>query len=742
VDPFPAGGRNITFSGTVRQIDSALGTRIHRYRWHGETHFATAVEPTIPLALTPVVHGFAALHDFGPRPQSHAARPVAGTLRGSSAAAVPQIGFGGTNFLAPGDFATIYDGVSARTQGLTGTGHSIVILGQASIHTADISSFFGIFSLSAAMPTVINYLGTPPSGGNDEFESDLDLEWSAAIAPGASITFVTSPPTQGGVYQAAVYAVNNNVGDVISLSYGGCEAANGVSGTVAWHDLWRQAAAQGTSVFVSSGDSGAAGCDADTNPTATGGLGVNALCTSPYSTCVGGTEFSADVGNPSAYWSGTNGSALTSALGYIGEAVWNESAAVGGSALYATGGGQSVVFPKPPWQYLAGPSAAGPTLTPTALDGVRDVPDVSLSSANHDARFTCYQLLCPSTAQQVTTLYGAFGTSAAAPSMAGIAALVAQQQGKRLGNINPVLYGLSRLQAAGGIGVFHRISSGNNGVPGLPSVNGQTGFTAGTEPYNLATGLGSVDIGALLKAWTSAPALATGLSPANVVISAAQTAGAVTLTQSSSTSWKATTATNWLGITPASGSGSAALSFTALANPSTSPRTGTITIAGLILTVVQAAASSSNGAAVVSLSPKAIAFGSAALGTTAAAQRVVVSNSGNATLTLSYAGIGGAQPGDFSASGNCLAGSNLIPPGGSCFLDVAFSPSADGARSASLSFMPQGLTAFTVALSGTGTGSAPLNTGDVPLPPWSLGLLGICLWWVAARAAVSSSRAP
>ena len=731
VDPVPPGARSLSFSGSVAQIDAALGTRMHGYRWKGEAHYATAVDPSIPAALAPVVRGFAALHDFGPRPQSHAALPVTGSLAGLSGGPAPQITSGSTHYLAPADFMSIYDGGAGHNQGLTGTGRNIAILGQASIHTADIASFFSIFSLTAALPAVINYLGAPPSGGGDEFESDLDLEWSAAVAPGASVTLIASPPAQGGVFAAAQYAVNNNLWDIISLSYGGCEAANGASGTVAWHNLWQQAAAQGTSVFVSSGDSGAAGCDVDTSASAVGGLGVNALCTSPYSTCVGGTEFAADVNNPATYWSGTNGAALGSALGiYIPEAVWNESGAVsGGTALYATGGGQSMVFPKPPWQFMAGPSAPGPTTTPTAFDGVRDVPDISLSSANHDARFTCYQLLCPTTAAQVSTLYGAFGTSAAAPSMAGIIALVGQGQGKRLGNVNPVLYSLSKLQTTAGYNVFNRIASGNNGVPGLPTVSGQTGFAAGPEPYNLATGLGSIDIGSLLSNWSNAPGEAPGLAPSNIVVPASQSVGAVTLNQATASAWTATTTYPWLSISPVSGNGSAALSFTAAANVATIPRTGTITIAGQTLTVVQAAGSASPGAPIVSVTPNALAFGSAALGTSTAAQRVLVSNSGNATLTLTYAGVSGPQAGDFVATGNCLAGSNQIPPGGSCFLDVDFAPTADGARAASLSFAPQGLAAFAVALSGSGTGIAPppAASGDVPMPPWAIALLGIAL---------------
>ena len=285
--------------------------------------------------------------------------------------------------------------------------------------------------------------------------------------------------------------MNHNLAPVVSLSFGACEAAMGAAGNQFWNSLWQQAAAQGMTVLVSSGDSGAAGCDSPTSGTATHAAGVNGLCSTPYSICVGGTQFS-DTSNPTAYWSASNASNLASALGYIPEAAWNSSGP--GAGLWAGGGGASQMYTKPSWQ--SGPGVPA--------DGHRDVPDVSLNSSTHDG--------------YLVALNGKFyvfgGTSAAAPSLAGIMSLVVQRSGAPLGNANPGLYALATKQANAGAAVFHDTTSGNNSVPGT------TGFAAGAG-FDLATGLGSVDAFQLVNHWSDStvptPALQiTGASSVSV----------------------------------------------------------------------------------------------------------------------------------------------------------------------------------------------------------------------------------
>ncbi len=245
-----------------------------------------------------------------------------------------------------------------------------------------------------------------------------------------------------------------------------------------YSNLWQQAAAQGITAMISSGDSGAAGCDSPSETKATGGAAVNGLCSTPYSVCVGGTELT-EAGNNNLYWSATNNASGGSALSYIPEVAWNESASNGGSDLWATGGGASAYYPKPAWQSGAGVPA----------DGKRDVPDVALAAAGHDGYLV----------DILGSLYLVGGTSAASPTFAGLMALVNQKTGARQGNANTTLYALASLAASGGAQLFHGTTCGNNSVPGVG------GFTAGSH-YNQATGLGSADAFVLVNHWTDASA--------------------------------------------------------------------------------------------------------------------------------------------------------------------------------------------------------------------------------------------
>jgi len=721
IDALPAGGRSIQFSGTVAQLDRAFGTHMHHYDWHGERHLATASNPTIPTALAGVVRGFASLHDFRHQPQ--VVRLATGVPGATGTASAPQLNAtNGNHYLGPGDYAVIYDLSASYAAGLNGAGHSIAVLGRTDIVAGDLSTYRNTFGLGANAP-LITYNGKNPGiVSGDELESDLDLEWSGGVAPGATIQFITSPNTGNtdGIDLSAQYAVSNNVADIISVSYGSCESPTEVAGGAVpfYHQLWQQAAAQGISVLVSSGDAGAADCDPANASTAVAGLGVNRLCSSPYSTCVGGTQFTADVATPATYWAANNAPSLATALSYIGEGVWNESGSNGGSGLYSSGGGASLYFAKPSWQYAVG----------VPSDGLRDVPDLALTAAQHDG----YWVYTSDVSTKTTTSVSVGGTSASTPAMAGIVALIAQKQGKRLGNINAVLYGLSNLQASGGASVFHRITSGNNSVPGQP------GFSASSQDpsYNQATGLGSVDAGLLIAHWTDAAASIATLSPSAALVPAAATQGALTLNLGAAVAWTASSNSAWLGLletgnangsvtgsiaSTASGTGPASLTFAAQAN-SGAARTGTITINGLTLTVTQAAATTPVGGQIV-LSPASLTFGSAAVGGASAPQRLTVGNSGAGSLTLGSIALAGSNPGDYASSGSCAAGL-ILTPGASCYLDLSFRPTAVGSRPASLLVGNS-----SVSLSGTGTAAVADSaaSADVPLPLWAYALLALGL---------------
>ena len=474
IDQVANGRMWINFSGDVQSVERAFQTSIHKYDVNGETHHANATDPTIPRALSGLVQGVVSLNDFRKHPNSTISQ-LPPDFTSST----------GANFLAPADFATIYD-VNPLYNGapaIDGTGQTIAIVGRTDINLADVQFFRSFFGLPAKDPVFIHNGADPGDlGGNEETEADLDVEWSGAVAKNATIDFVISQSTAttDGVDLSAQFIVNNNLANIMSTSFGLCESALGTAGNNFWSTLWAQAAAQGITAFVSSGDSGAAGCDADTATTAIKGLAVNGLSSTPNNVSVGGTEFNEGTGT---FWSATNNPTTQgSALSYIPEVAWNESGNVaGGSGLFSTGGGASIVYTKPAFQ--AGPGVPA--------DGARDVPDVALSSASHDG----YLIIQGHTAT-TTGLFAVGGTSAASPSFAGLMALVVQKTGAAQGNANPIFYSMGQNQAQGGTAVYHDTLTGNNSVPGV------TGFTAGAG-YDETTGWGSVDAANLVNFWNN-----------------------------------------------------------------------------------------------------------------------------------------------------------------------------------------------------------------------------------------------
>jgi len=517
-----ANGRNeISFDGTVAQVESAFGVQIHHYLVDGVVHLANAADPLLPPALAGSLVNIAGLHNFAPKPRAKVQPHLTSYISGN-------------HYLTPADFATIYDLKALYTAGSDGTGQKIAVIGQSSVNTSDLNNFRSAAGLSPTTVTMTLAGGTGTRCAGDEQESDLDIEWSGGVAKGASIIFVYAGLNSGdacgtarsnSVWNALTYAVQHNVAPFISTSYGFCEsglgsAFAGLNGTL--EVLAKQAQTQGQTIVAPAGDAGAADCDSGT--TATQGFAVDAPGSLPEVTSAGGTEFSADSptnttnnppgGNP-PYWlaAGTTSDTLSSAQTYIGETAWNDTAIslANGRGLAASGGGASIFFTKPTWQ----------TGTGVPADGKRDVPDIALSaSADHDPYLFCTEddgnggIVATCTSGFRTGAGGTFtgvgGTSAVTPTFSAILALVNQYLGNTpptgIAPVNPTLYGL-----AGNSAVFHDVTTGNNIVPctsGSPSCPTsaplQFGFSAGTG-YDQVTGLGSVDGFALAQAMSTAP---------------------------------------------------------------------------------------------------------------------------------------------------------------------------------------------------------------------------------------------
>jgi len=543
VESVSSGRTSIQFSGDAAQVQSAFHTPIHSYVVNNVQHWANAEEPSIPTALVPAVAGIRSLHNFYPKPTSVVRGPFRRSQVTSQGKTRPAYTFssGGSCSLiesleenvipqdcymvAPGDFALIYGSQQVVNNTADGAGVTIAIVSDSGINTTDASTFRQIWTLPAQNLTVP---ATQVAKNSDETEAILDVEWSGAVAPGANIDLVENASTNStfGGDISAVQIIENKLGQILSYSYGACEPAltgqytvPGAAGSpfssanAFYNTTWQQAAAEGITVIVASGDNGSAGCDVvevnvPSSP-AVGGLQVNGIASTPYDVAVGGTDFN-DVSNAGNYWNVlgstsiqyAGGTTLASANGYVPETTWNESCTntifvtIGEAdqetacndptlnddglevddtpvqAPLGSSGGASSIYSKPCWQ--GGPTSASCPQTSgvtTPNDNARDLPDVSLFAGDGTISASFYYL-CQSDLDQGGAecvspgdegeIFGAGGTSVSAQAFAGVMALIVQLHGEQ-GLINPTLYSLAA--GAHGSAIFNNISTGTNAMP-------------------------------------------------------------------------------------------------------------------------------------------------------------------------------------------------------------------------------------------------------------------------------------
>ncbi len=501
----------IAFSGAAAAVDNAFQSELHAYRVSGERRLALNSEAHIPIALAPAIRTVRGLFTLRSHPN---------LIARTESSANPQLTVtgGGTvyHFISPADFWTIY---SVPGEGM-GEGQTIGIVGRSRTDMDDYAHFNRLaYSTSFSNPAEVvpTALGgvdpgpayTAPPGGTtsigDQSEATLDVERAGSTAPSAALLLVVSASTNtaDGIDYGAQYLVQTSPvpAQVMNISFGNCESAAGASGVTYWDTLFQQAAGEGISVFVSSGDSGASGCDSafstpQANPAANS---INYICASSYATCVGGTEFN-DTANPSLYWMSNNGSNLVSALSYIPEGAWNEPLdSTSKPVVAATGGGVSAYVATPSWQTGIG--------VPAARSG-RYTPDVSFSASSQNGYFGCLAAgggSCVADGQGNTSFMVFAGTSAAAPAMAGVAAMLNVRLNQAQGNLNPNLYQTAAQYptdfndvtvATSGVTncSLNTPSMCNNSIPGPAGLSGgQAGYLVGTG-YDQATGLGSLNI--------------------------------------------------------------------------------------------------------------------------------------------------------------------------------------------------------------------------------------------------------
>jgi subtilase family serine protease len=548
----------IHFSGSVRQVEQAFSTEMHYYKVQGTQHFAPSTELSVPAAIADTVLVVQNLDDFHPHshmvPRKNARVKPSFTAAGSTNSTNEEI------FFAPGDIYTAYNIQPLISASVTGTGQSITLVGESAIQTSDIENFQNAAGLAVKDPQqfLVPNSGTSainPDAAGDESESDLDLEWSGAMAPGATINFVyTGNNTNYSAFDSILYAIDENIGTIISSSFGECETAlplttlaSGTNLQTGLEAAFEQAATQGQTVMAAAGDDGSTDCSGENLSIAQQeALAVDYPGSSANVTAMGGTEInqtnSAYETVGLGYWQSDPGTTniVTSVLQYIPEQVWNddaESIADGGTSLSAGGGGASALFPKPSYQ-------TGVPGIPS--DGKRDVPDLALyASAFNPGYLFCtsdttffeqgQESSCTSGFQDADTgdFTSAGGTSFAAPIFAGILALINQKQNYTAGQglINPTLYTLasnSTTYAA----AFHDITVGNNDcLGGSEFCSGTPGFSAGVG-YDQASGLGSVDVANLVAAWPANSSTAPVLVPTTTTITAANSAPNVNVSDS------------------------------------------------------------------------------------------------------------------------------------------------------------------------------------------------------------------
>jgi subtilase family serine protease len=611
----------IRFSGNMGAVRAAFHTDIHRYEVNGKLHLANGSAPSIPAALAPVVRGIAALNDFYPKP--HVIRGGHASTTTKPGAVRPELTiYGPSNwgtenydvYYLPGagDAATIYDtpnkAMNSAYSGTTwnGAGVTIGIAGDSNLSAsaiADVANYRSMFLneplatavTDAQLPNVV-VDGNDPGATSDELEALVDVEMAEAFAPKALTTLYTSANTdlQYGLFLAMQRAVDDNTVSILNISFGACEQDLGAGGNAFINEIYEQAAAQGISITVSSGDSGSAGCDSSWvsfSAAASSGLAVNGFASTPWNVAVGGTDFdvlySTSLSSVEQYIQAPSTTATLlgnppyygTALSYIPEEPWNDSTEVfttfannapykygnGPENTLAGGGGMSSAaicsgtisssgscsgsmsgYKKPAFQT---------SLTP--VDSVRDVPDVSffsgsfMSDDGYSQYFNAAWSICSdntvngdsysytdcvtasgttgcggtcSVNGQVTTTSAVGGTSTAVPSMAGILALVIQSQGgQRLGQADYGIYNL----AANHPSDFHDITQGNNSVlctagsTNCGSNSFMAGYNAG-KGYDLATGIGSIDVAKFVNDWgtvkfaTTTTTLAAGTSASSL----------------------------------------------------------------------------------------------------------------------------------------------------------------------------------------------------------------------------------
>jgi len=409
----------VTFTGSAAQLESAFRTRIGNYhdQASGRDFFANDAVPAVPASVSDVVGNVVGLDNHAVR--THQSKPLA----------QPNV----VKSVTPPVLKTAY-GTSSLSA--TGSGVNVGFVEFDGYQKSNITKYDSTYGLSAGSVTTVPVSGAnyDSSPGGGQIEVELDIEVVHALAAAANDYVYEAPNSSAGELAMYQKIASDAKVDVVSISWGACEAAEGSSAAKSVSSAIATGTAEGISYFAAAGDDGTTDCYRQTGSAA---KGVDFPASSPNVSGVGGTKLS-----------------VTSSNGYSSEVVWND-----GNSGGSTGGGISTVFTAPSWQ-----SSQSTTY--------RKVPDVSADASPTSG----YYIYSAGSWETVG------GTSGATPLWAAFAALQNQVHGGALGNLNPKFYSIGN-GSSYGTG-FHDVTSGNN------TLHGTTGFSAGTG-YDQVTGWGS-----------------------------------------------------------------------------------------------------------------------------------------------------------------------------------------------------------------------------------------------------------
>src|SRR5580692_3047409 len=420
VNSADASTREISFTGSVTQAQNVFGVKIAATT-DGSLYSNTS-DPVLPAELAPVIesiHGLDNLLHSKPLVR-HVSKPATGATSPASVVNNAGPAFG------PPDIYTFYDETPLLNSNIDGSGNGcIAVVEDSNIDQPAADAFnaqFGLPALTGTNFSTVLVDGTDPGQNNDKVETMVDVIYSHAVAPGSSIRVYlgNQKHTSASAILDAIHAAvteKHSPCSAISISFSFCGGSKGFYKTQS--GFFAQAASQGQSVFVATGDLGAAGvkfnpqrgtCSPATSK------GINELGGSPNVTAIGGTEFTPD------FDAGGND------VSFVSESVWDDGSG-------ATGGGESKVFKKPAFQKGL-----------FKQDKKRDVPDISFG-ASPDSPGFFYGGRDGNDNPAVVCCIG--GTSIGAPAWAGISQLMSQQSGNRVGNLNTRIYQLGA-EANGG----------------------------------------------------------------------------------------------------------------------------------------------------------------------------------------------------------------------------------------------------------------------------------------------------